>query len=208
MGLPPLASVSDVTVRLPSTMTVEIARTAALITDASAVVRSYSRQQFTLTQSTDRIRPIGSKIRLPQHPVVSVDSLALLMPGATEPTTFPGWYWDGSDEVSLFGQGQVINLAEELQGAMQEQTPTAWVTYTHGWAPHMIPADVVGVVCSMVIRTLTAPGLGGVISEGVGEYTYRLSDAAAQGPMTLTDAEREILKTYKPRRNSTAELRW
>jgi hypothetical protein len=59
----------------------------------------------------------------------------------------------------------------------------------------------------MVIRILTAPGLGGVISETVGEYSYRLSDAAAQGTMGVTDAEKKILESYLPRRTSTAELR-
>lgn len=206
MSLPPLAQVSDVTARLPSSVSVETTRVAALLTDASAVVRNFTRQQFTTAQTTDKIRPIGYRLRLPQKPVVSVDSLALLLFNSATPYPFPGWWWDGSDEVWLVTGDQLINLAEEAVGFLEWQSPVCLVTYTHGY--DMSPDDVVGVVCSMVIRTLTAPGLGGVVSEGVGEYNYRLSDAAAQGSMALTVAEQQILKPYRPRKSATAELRW
>lgn len=206
MSLPPLAQLSDISDRLPAAVSIETQRATALIADASAVVRSFSRQQFTTSQSTVRVRPIGGRLRLPQRPVVSVDNLALRLQNNAAPVPFPGWWWDGSDEVQLATGDLVVNLAEELAGALSLQTPVCEVTYTHGWA--QVPADVVAVVCSMVTRTLTAPGLGGVISEGVGEYTYRLSDAAAQGPVTLTEAEKEVLRPYKPRKAATAELRW
>lgn len=206
MSLPPLAQLSDIANRLPEAMSVETVRTTSLIADASAKVRSFTRQQFTTSQSTVKVRPIGHRVRLPQRPVVSVDALALQLQNSATPTPFPGWWWDGSDELWLTTGEQVINLAEELLFALKYQTPVCVVTYTHGYA--QVPEDVLAVVCSMVTRTLTAPGLGGVVSEGVGEYTYRLSDAAAQGPMALTDAEKETLRPYLPRRGATAELRW
>lgn len=204
MALPPLAVLSDVTSRLPSTITVETTRANSLLVDASAVVRSYTKQQFTQSQTTERIRPIGYRIRLPQKPVISVDSLSLILSNAA-PVAFPGFWWDGSDEVWLLNENQVINLAEELMYALRYETPVALITYTHGYST--VPDDVRAVVCSMVTRTLTAPGLGGVVSEGVGEYSYRLSDAAAQGALTLTDSEKNVLSSYR-RRTTVLESRW
>jgi hypothetical protein len=205
MPLKPLVSVADVTDRLPSTVTVEERRVAALIADASATARRISKQEFTIRQSTVGIRPIGYKLRLPQSPVISVDEISIRLPNSPATVTIPGWYWDGSDEVWLTEGGSIINLAEELLFALQWQTPLCLTTYTHGYTE--TPDDVVGVVCSMVNRIITAPGLGGVISETVGEYSYRLSDAAAQGTMGLTEAETKILRSYIPRKTSTAELR-
>lgn len=204
-SLPPLIDVSDVTARLPSTFTIESARATALIADASATIRRISKQNFTIAQSTTGIRPIGYKLILPQKPVISVDNIAIRLPNSVTLVNIPGWYWDGSDEVWLTDGGSIINLAEEILFAMRWQTPTCYTTYTHGYT--LTPDDIVGVACSMVIRILTAPGLGGVISETVGEYSYRLSDAAAQGTMGVTDAEKKILESYLPRRTSTAELR-
>lgn len=205
MSLKPLVSVADVTDRLPSTVTVEERRVAALIADASAAARRISKQEFTVRQSTVGIRPIGYKLRLPQSPVISVDEISIRLPNSPTTVTIPGWYWDGSDEVWLTEGGSIINLAEELLFALEWQTPLCLTTYTHGYTE--TPDDVVGVVCSMVNRIITAPGLGGVISETVGEYSYRLSDAAAQGTMGLTEAETKILRSYIPRKTSTAELR-
>jgi hypothetical protein len=204
VSLPPLVSVSDVTARLPSSVTVEAVRVLALIADASAVVRSFTKQQFTTSQTTDRIRPVGFRVVLPQRPVVSVDSVAVLLNNET-PTPFPGWYWDGSQELWLLGESQIINLAEELALGLRYQTPIVLVTYTHGYAT--TPDDVVAVVCSMVTRTLTAPGLGGVVSESVGEYSYRLSDTAAQGALTMTDSEKKALDSYR-RKVNVVESRW
>lgn len=205
MSLPPLIAPADVIARLPSTFAIETTRATALITDASATIRRISKQDFTINQSTVGIRPIGYKLILPQRPVTSVDNIAIRLPNSVTLVNIPGWYWDGSDEVWLTDGGSIINLAEEILFAMRWQTPICYTTYTHGYTT--IPDDIVGVACSMVIRILTAPGLGGVISETVGEYSYRLSDAAAQGTMGVTDAEKKILESYLPRRTSTAELR-
>jgi hypothetical protein len=201
-SLPPLADVSDVTDRLPSTISVEEVRVAALIADASATVRRYTKQDFTKRQTV-----AGNKIKLPQKPVISIQSITVRLPGSVTDALIPGWYWDGpgSDEIWLTDGGSIINLAEELTFALEWQTPICQVTYTHGYDTS--PDDVIGVVCSMVTRIITAPGLGGVISEGVGEYSYRLSDTAAQGPMALTAAEKDILKDYRPKKSSSSELR-
>jgi hypothetical protein len=207
MSLPPLVTVNDVTERLPSGMTIDDGRVASLIRDASAAVRRFTKQDFTIGTTTQDIRPIGYRIRLPQRPVLAVNSIQIKLPGSQAGvyTTLPAWYWDGSDEVWLIDGSSIVNLAEEVISALQWQTPVVRVNYQHGYTE--VPDDVVGVVCSMVTRLLTAPGLGGVISETVGEYSYRLSDAAAQGPMTLTDSEQKILREYQPKGTKTIELR-
>ena len=207
MALPPLVSVNDVTSRLPSGMTIDDGRITSLIRDASAAVRRFAKQDFTLGTTTIDIRPIGYRLKLPQRPVLAVTSLQIKLPGSQAGvyTTLPAWYWDGSDEVWLVDASTVVNLAEEVISAVRRLTPVVRVTYQHGYTD--VPDDVVGVVCSMVTRLITAPGLGGVISETVGEFSYRLSDAASQGPMTLTQSEKDVLREYQPKGTKTVELR-
>ncbi len=204
MSLPPLASVEDVAARMFRDLTdVELARTEMLLGDASAVIRSYTRCPFTTRRATERIRPVGYRVRLPHKPVTAVHSVALLI--NARPITVAGFTWDGTDEVWLADMGVIINLAETASEWLATHTPVAEVDYTSGFAE--VPRDVISVACSMITRSLSAPGGGGIISQGVGEYTYRLSDAAAQGPLTLTDAEKAVLSAYRPA-GTAIELRW
>jgi hypothetical protein len=205
MSLPPLVSVNDVTARLPSGLSFDDSRIAMLIKDASAAVRRFAKQDFTLNTSTTDVRPIGYKLRLPQRPVVAIVSVQIKLPGSDTYSSIPSWYWDGSDELWLMDSSTVVNLAEEVIDAFTQQTPVCRITYQHGYST--VPDDIVGVVCSMVTRLITAPGLGGVVSESVGEFSYRLSDAAAQGPMTLTQSEKDVLAAYQPKGSNTIELR-
>lgn len=201
-----LVSWSDVEVRLPSGINVDVSRANQLIRDASAVVRSFTKQTFTVTTTTDKVRPIGYKIRLVKKPVRDVTQLSVVMTEGQPPVPFVGWWWDGSDEVWLTrGDDIIINLAEEIAALMRYQTPIVFVTYEYGYDE--VPDDVIAVVCSMVARTITTPNQGGVISENVGEYGYRLSNTAAQGVIALTDAEKQVLKQYQPKNKSAIELR-
>jgi hypothetical protein len=203
--LPPLAQVRDVTNRLPGSAEVEPIRLTALLADASAAVRRFTKQTFTVTQSTVNLRPVNHRLRLNDRPVISVDDVSLWSQGATTPSSFAGWFWDGGNEIQLPSPDQVVNLSEDVADILRWQTPIFQVTYTHGYAE--IPEDVVAVVCSMATRIITAPSVGGLISETVGEFTYRLSDAAAQGAMALTDAEKKILASYRPTPMTSIELR-
>jgi len=204
VSLPPLATVDDLQVRMFRALTTEeISRAEFMLADASAVIRNYTRQNFTSVRTTQRIRPIGYRVRLPQRPVVDVHSVNLVIDRMLIPAT--GFTWDGTDEVWLTNWSQIINLAEVAYEWLATHTPVAEVDYTSGYAE--TPPDVLGVICSMITRTLSAPGAGGIISEAVGEYNYRLSEAAAQGPLTLTDAEKRILAAYRPA-GVAVELRW
>ena len=204
MSLPPLATLSDVEDRMFRDLSAaEVARVDVMLTDVSAVVRNYTKQLFTVTRATERIRPIGYRIRLPHRPVVTVHSVSLIIEGIPMPAI--GYIYDGADEIWLSEAGQIINLAETAYEWLATNTPVAEVDYTSGY--DTVPADVVGVVCSVINRAMSAPGAGGIISEAVGEYTYRLSNAAAQGPLTLTQTEKDILGAYR-RAGTNVELRW
>lgn len=181
----------------------ELARTEVLAADASAVIRNFCRRKFISVRATERIRPVGYRVRLPHKPVTAVHRVSLIINSL--PIAVAGYTWDGTDEIWLADWGMIINLAETASEWLATHTPVAEVDYTSGDAE--VPRDVVSVACSMITRSLSAPGGGGIISQAVGEYTYRLSDAAAQGPLTLTDAEKAVLSAYRPA-GTVVELRW
>jgi hypothetical protein len=206
VSLPLLAQPSDVQLRLPAGLAIDANRTIALLTDASAIVRKTAKQDFTPETTTEQITPIGYRLKLSQKPVNSISSVSIMLPGQDAPQPFPNWYWPGGQEVWLLYEGQVINLPTEIAYLMQWQTPPCYVEYNHGYST--TPDDVLAVVCSMVVRVLTAPSMGGVVSENVGEYGYRLSDTAAQGALALTQAEQDLLLSYRPKHKNVIELRW
>lgn len=203
-SLPPLADITDIEVRLPATTSIDVDRTVALLTDASAVIRSFTKRTFSVTELTEEIRPIGARLKLSNRPVRDVTELKMVMVLGEEPVPALGWWWGGGDEVYLLTGEQIINSSGAIDQLLAHHTPLMYVTYTAG--DDEVPDDVTGVVCSMVIRSLTSPGAGSMISENVGPFGYRLSDAAVQGPLTMTQSERELLKRYR-RRAMTIESR-
>src|SRR5437764_10250383 len=96
---PVLATLDDVKARYPVPADQDD-RVTTLLTDASAVVTSYTRNDFTLTDTIARIRPIGGRIILPQRPVVSVNSIKVIDYNENL-ITLAGWMWDGGQEVWL-----------------------------------------------------------------------------------------------------------
>jgi hypothetical protein len=206
VSLPPLAGPDDIAARLPSDFALDTNRATVLLKDASAIARRVAKQTFTVNTTTEKVQPVGYRLKLAEQPVISVQSVSLKLPGSDTMQPIPNWYWPGDQEVWLLVEGQVINLPEDIAYLLEWQTPPMFVNYTHGLTE--VPDDVVGVVCSMVLRTITAPSMGGVVSENVGEYGYRLSDAAAQGALALTQAEEAILLDYRPKYKNVIELRW
>lgn len=184
-----------------------LARLPSLLADASAVVAAYCRQTFTTATTTERIRPIGDRVRLRQSPVATVDSVALVdMLQASQLIMFPlgAWLWDGGQEIWLGGLNTVINLPDQVTHLLQYQTPLMEVTYTHGYAD--IPEPVVAVVCSMVLRFIDIPASVGMPSTTVGALSYRLSSTAEDGILGLTASEQRTLAPYR-RAATTVELR-
>ncbi|GAA2618765.1 hypothetical protein SMC26_40320 [Actinomadura fulvescens] len=200
-----LATVADLVARLGRPLTSdEQARAAALLADASALVRSHTGRTFAAPPVTETrtLRAQGGEIRLPSPPIRDVDRVALVL-GLDGVGDVPvvGWRWDGADLLHVSADTYVINQPEILRDV--EIAPWTYrVTYTHGH--DQVPDDVVAVVAAMVLRCLTAPSsAGGVVSETIGGYSYRLADGASGTAVILTGADRAALAGYRRRTGVT-----
>lgn len=204
-SLPSLAELDDVEDRLGRDLTEDEQRRAqAMLDDASAVVRAYTRRNFTRTTATIRLRPRGNKVVLPQRPVISVDEVKTVVGfGPTEisiPT--PSYSWVAGTEVHFLDINAIYN-APTLD--VDEDNLWAEVTYTYGYDE--TPYDIMAVVANMVVRNLTVPNGGVVDLETVGPYTVRYSGFTSAGPLALSGADRDILNRYRVSTAYTMELR-
>lgn len=185
-GTAPLVSVDDVVCRLGRVVTeAEEDRLDCLIADASAAVRAYTGQHFTLVEDdVVRLKVKGGMIRLPQRPVITVAV------ASTTGTTLLHT-WDAGPQVWLSSSLPVINATFNSRSPQYVD-----VTYTHGY--EAIPEDIVAVVCQMAARALGTPAdQTGVQSETVVSYSYQLGAAAAAGGIGMLPAERQVLDRYK-----------
>lgn len=199
----PLASISDLSDRLGRPLTsAEEARAQALLADASAKVRAYTKQAFTRTDNeTVVVRAQQGEIRLPQRPVLNVTSVVAIGAGGAPDIPVVGWQWDGLDIIRTCTDSPVINLPELWYEDDVEAYPGTYrVVYSHGNV--QVPDLVVAVVASMALRTLTAPTLaGGVTGETIGPYSYRTDGSGVGTAVVMTDQDRQELKDagYRPR---------
>lgn len=184
-----LVDTTDVENRLGRDLTdEETARLPFIIDDVSAAVIGYTGQSFELDTTTIRLKVKYGVVRLPQRPVVSVDSVETVA-GADVSYT-----WDTRDRLDIPGCGTPINAFEVEP--FRHPLNYVNVTYEHGYTE--TPPDVVGVVCSIILRTLgQAPTDGAVISESIDDYTYRLGSTGAAGAFGLLADERATLDRYK-----------
>ena len=193
-----LASKADLAARLGRDITCEEdARLDALLADASALVRAYTGQDFAETADAEvTLRAQGGMIRLPQRPVTAVSSVVAIGWQGVPDIALADWWWDGLDQIRIGAGNYVINLPETWWDDEDGYPGTFRVTYSYGYAAP--PADVVAVVCGMVLRTLTAPtAAGGVTSETIGPYSYRLESAGIGTSVSLGDVERKTLARYR-----------
>lgn len=207
MSLPPLATVVDVSSRMPRPLTTEEqTRATTLLMDASSRVRAHTRQTFSQIQTAEIIAPVDNQIVLPQRPVISIDAVGRVNADGTSILPYAVWTWDGASTVMLGPPSAVVN-APEVWTDMDWfwRNVTYQIKYTHGYS--IIPDDVIGVVAGMVMRVLMAPGSPGVISETIGGYSYRMADGYPSATVSLSADDEKILKPYLARRNRTIELR-
>ena len=199
----PLASPTDLSDRLGRPLTsVEEARAQALLADASAKVRAYTKQDFTRTDNeTVVVRAQQGEIRLPQRPVLGVTAVVAIGAGGAPDLPVVGWEWDGLDIIRTCTSSPIINLPERWYEDDREAYPDTYrVTYSHGDA--RIPDTVVAVVARMALRTLTAPtAAGGVTGETIGPYSYRTDGSGVGTAVLMTDEDRGELKDagYRPK---------
>lgn len=192
-----LASSTDLEARLGRTLTAEeAARADALLADASALVRSYTGQDFTVTVDDEVVlRGQNGLITLPQRPVTGVSSVVAVGGDGLPDVPLVDWIWDGLDTVRV-GEGSFVINLPAIWWDDDGYPGTYRVTYSHGYG--QVPADVVAVVCGMVLRTLTAPTMaGGVRSETIGSYSYQLDAAGTGLSVTLSQDDRKTLARYR-----------
>jgi len=198
-----LATISDLENRLGRSLTAEeTARAAALLADASAMIRGYTRQDFDqVVDDQVVLRPVGTVLRLPQRPVTAVSQVVALGGGVIPDLTLPAglWTWDGVDQVDIWPPETDLWLSLPARWAdVGWPVDTYRVTYSHGYAT--VPQDVVAVACAMVLRVLVAPSLvEGMVSERIGSYFYQLQQGSGSaGPgVRLTNADRDALARYR-----------
>lgn len=199
----PLASLSDLSDRLGRPLNaMEEARAQALLADASAKVRSYTKRTFSrVDNETLTARAQQGEIRLPQRPVLDVTSVVAVGAGGAPDLPVVGWQWDGLDIVRAISDSPVINMPERWYEEDLDAYPgTFRVTYSHGSAE--IPADIVAIVARMALRTLTAPTVaGGVTGETIGPYSYRTDGTGIGTAVAMTDEDRRELDDagYRPK---------
>lgn len=182
-----LASIADVEYRLGRNLTdTELLRIDALLRDASASIRSYTRQTISqVVGDTVRLPVRAGRVRLPQRPVTAVTTVTNLW---GDPVLF---YWGGGDTITTGANTpDAFAWVPWLNG-----TPSVDVVYTHGDNP--VGDDVIGVCCQIVIRALGRdPTDAGMQSESIAGYSYTLGAAAAAGAFGMLQAERDVLDAY------------
>lgn len=183
------ANTDDLEARLGRDLTdSELTRAAALLDDVTAAVVNYTGQTFDVETSTTRLKVKYGVVRLPQRPVVSVDEVKNV-DGADVTYT-----WDTRDRIDLPGCGNALN-AWEIE-PYRTAPNYVDVTYEHGYAT--IPADIVGIVCTIVLRNLGQdPTEGATVSETVDGYTYRLNSVTGAGAFGILGSEKDALDRYR-----------
>ncbi|MET9953511.1 hypothetical protein ABZ135_18440 [Streptomyces sp. NPDC006339] len=204
--MPDLAAVADLEARLGRPLTPdEQARAGALLADASALVRDFTRQEITpVTGDTLVLRPVGVLLRLPQRPVTAVTSVSAVGPTGSVLGALSGWSWDGRDKVDLSCVSPAGSWPLSWTGPLPD---TYQVIYDHGRAT--VPPGIVAVVCAMVLRTLLSPSMtAGMVAERIGAYNYQLQQGtgAAGASVVMTSADEKALARYGPRRFGTIAL--
>lgn len=189
----PLAYPPDLANRLGVGFTTdaETYRAEALLADASAKVRNYTRQTITrVLDDTVYLEATDDQwLYFPERPVVSVSSI--VVGGAP---LSPELYYFQSDALyrydgwsgRFYGSTGVWNQPDTIQ-----------VTYTHGW--DSVPDDIVMVVCKLAQASWTNPQ--GFRSFTQGDMAATL-DASTVGAGHLDADDKRVLDFYRSARRS------
>lgn len=178
--------------------TAELSRANALITDASVMIRSYTRRSFVQQQITQMLRSTSNIIKIPQLPVISVDAVALVdYLGNTY--TVPSFGFDGIDQIDLGYYSSVLNLPEDALSFGSVWSGSVKLTWTYGY--NVVPADVSSVCAQMVSRIFNTPGSGvvGVQLERVGPFEMRLGGNTPDitGVLRMSQDDKDTLRYYR-----------
>lgn len=175
-----LATLGDYQARYPGPA--DPSQITALLAEASDLVREVSGQTITLVED-DTVTLDGTRSRylwLPQAPIVSVASV--LIDGAAPPAST--WRID-DDRATLRRSRGLTWWGDEIE-----------VTYTHGH--QVVPAWIVGLVCSVVQRAVRPAAQLGVAQQTTGSQTVQYATNLAGMNLWFTTAELQRLHGLAP----------
>jgi hypothetical protein len=199
MSPTPLVTQEDLEAALQRTL--DSAQAAMAIRRASARVRKYARQQFTLVENDTVTFPGGGRVlRLPQRPIVVDD---------THPLTVVELFGISNEEYTALEGRDFTRIGTELTRGEQWWAPTrlmGWpfmrpmgiwaqrvrVTYSHGYTE--VPDDVVDIVLDLAQMNLTNPQ--GLRSESIDDYSRTFASETIGGAL-LTASHKEALRQYR-----------
>lgn len=175
-----LAGTEDLEARLGRTLTDdEAARAETVLADVSNSVVLYTGQKFTRDDYTLRARVRRSFVRLPQRPVHSVDTVTDRFANTV---TFT---WDGLDRVYVDCNRDGC-------------APIQVVDITYDAGPDEVPEVIVGVVCSIALRTLGMdPTEGAVTREAIDGYSYSIGSTGGAGAYGILRDEKRALDAFR-----------
>lgn len=184
-----LATIEDLFDRLVDISGIDQNRAESLLLDASAAVRRYTGQHFTLVENDEvKFRARRGVVVLSQRPVVEVTSVVDLNGNAVL------YSFDGIERIALSPNVPDTFAWEPWRNGLE----TAVITYTHGYTT--IPQDVVAIVCQAAARAYGRdPRESGIQQEAIAGYSYSIGPAAAAGAVGLLPGEKEILDVYRRR---------
>jgi hypothetical protein len=188
-GLPDLATSEDIEARLGRSLNqVESARVDGMLTDGSAIIRSYAREQFVYVEG-DQLQVVADAgtITIPKTPVISVDGLEAVSGNPTIPNLPITWYFfDGIQTISVPDPSVsgVINLADWWYNSEWSIQPFL-LTWTHGFP--VAPPEVVAILCNAIISEISTPTLSASMqSESIGAYNYSMRRRSDHGGLYAT----------------------
>jgi len=212
MSLANFATTDDVAALLQRDLTsAELAWGNRLLTQASDIVRRYTRQTLNFVSNDTIVLPgtWGNTLTLPQRPISAVNSVLI---NGVAPTGYTVWkvlddtlyistgayqpdygvlLWGGS---ALYGPAG-SNTGPQATGSTW-QGPNAHITvnYDHGYST--IPGDITNVTAGLVALAIASPV--GVEQERVGNYQVKYTRSET-GSMVLQAADKEVLNFYRKR---------
>lgn len=186
----------------------EQARADALLELASGIIQDHARQQIEyVAGDTWTVRSTyDDRVRLPERPVVDVQSITLELIGGDSTWDVPAdvYYLDRDELVRtswpLSAQWAFAQYARGWLGPIYQLT----VVYDHGF--QTIPDIVKGVCLEMVTRIWVNPG--SVARETVGN-TYTVYDNMRYSPtgLVMTDDEKQAITDRLRRTQASTRMR-
>lgn len=199
MSLPPLATQDDLEAALQRP--VDDAQAALALRRASARVRKYARQDFTLVENDTVEIPSRSQVlRLPQRPLVLDGEHPLTVVELYGISDYEYECLEGRDYSRIgteLTRGEAWWAPTRLMGWPWLRPQGIWadrvrVTYSHGYSE--IPDDVADIVLDLAAMGLTNPQ--NLRSEAVDDYN-RTFAAETIGGAQLTQDHKDALRPYR-----------